>query len=462
MHIRKVALVAFAALTVFATMASSRTRAPRSVNGILMSDVHFDPLADKSLVPQLIQADISQWDKILQASAHKGFSAYDTDSNYALMTSAFAQAGARASHGIMIYTGDLLRHDFSEAFESVGGSQAQYADFATKTAVFTVRKMQQAAKVPVIIALGNNDSTEGDYVLTPDSPFLAALAKEIAVVEYSQDAAVRIDFAHGGYYALQNPTVSDQYLVVLNTVFWSTRYKAPAGLAEDPGTGELKWLEEKLSEAKSQTRHVSLVMHIPPGMDAFVSAKNKKPQLMWKEAYEDAFLALIAQYRDTITVSFAGHTHMDDFRILPDAGSTPLFPIRITPAVSPLFHNNPAFSVFTYNPNQGDINDITTFFVPLSDKRPTWKREYKFASTYGYHTYNAADLFSLAQKIRTDAKAFQNYQKLYDVSSKPYPITVTPRNWPYYSCAQTSFTADAYAGCVADNSRNAAAPGDGH
>ncbi|MCW3051400.1 MAG: hypothetical protein JWN14_570 [Chthonomonadales bacterium] len=456
---QKVALAAFAALTVFATVASSRTHAPRSVNGILMSDVHFDPLADKSLVPQLIQSDLSQWDKILQTSAQKGFSLYDSDSNYALMTSAFAQAGARASQGIMIYTGDLLRHDFSEAFEGVGGSQAQYADFATKTAVFTVQKMQQAAKVPVIIALGNNDSTEGDYVLTPNSPFLAALSKEITVVANAQDAAVRKDFEYGGYYAIPNPTVRYQYLVVLNTVFWSTQYNAPAGLAEDPGVVELKWLEEKLSLAKAQAHQVSLVMHIPPGMDAFVSAKNKKPQLMWKEVYEDAFLALIAQYRDTITVSFAGHTHMDDFRVLPDAGAMPLFPIRVSPAVSPLFHNNPAFSVFTYRADLGDIHDITTFFVPLSDKRPTWKTEYKFAKTYGYHTYNAAALFSLAAKIRKDGQAFQNYQKLYDVSSQPYPITVTPRNWPYYSCAQTSFTADAYAGCVADNSTSAAAPG---
>ncbi len=458
---QKVALAAFAALTVFVTVASSRTHAPRSVNGILMSDVHFDPLADKSLVPQLIQSDISQWDTILQTSTQKGFATYGADSNYPLMTSAFTQAGARVSHGIMIYTGDLLRHDFGTAFQSVGGSQEQYADFATKTAVFTVRKMQQAAKVPVIIALGNNDSTEGDYVLTPNSPFLAALSKEIAVVAYAQDAAVRRDFEYGGYYAIPNPSVRYQYLVVLNTVFWSTNYTAPGGVGDDPGAVELKWLEEKLSNAKAQAHHVSLVMHIPPGFDAYASAKNQQPQLMWKEAYEDAFLALIAQYRDTITVSFAGHTHMDDFRILPDSGHDVLFPIRLTPAVSPLFHNNSAFSVFTYNPDLGDINDITTFFVSLSDKKPTWKTEYKFARTYGYHTYNATNLFSLAAKIRSDAKAYQNYQKLYDVSSQPYPITVTPLNWPYYSCAQTNFTTDAYAGCVADNSRSAAAPGEG-
>lgn len=451
-------LLAFAALTFAATAAPAPTPAAApQVKGVLISDIHFDPLAEKALVPQLIQADLAQWDAILQKGAQKEFSPYGSDVNYALMTSALEQAAKKSRDGIVIFTGDLLRHDFDEAFTAAGGTKDQYPVFAVKTAAFTVRKMQQTFKTPVVIALGNNDTDAGDYALPPHSPFLAALAKEISVVENAQDAAVRRDFEYGGFYAIPNPNVPLQYLVVLNTIFWSTHYVAPAGI-EDPGKVELEWLEAKLKLAKDQAHHVSLIMHIPPGFDAYIGAKTHKGQLLWKEDFEYRFLALIAQYSDMVTLSFAGHTHMDDFRIIRASSVEPLFPIRVNPAVSPMFHNNPAFATFTYHPTLGDIRDITTFFLPLSEKQPKWKTEYQFSKTYGYRAYSADALADLSQKIRKDKKTFENYQKLYDVSSKPYPITVDPLTWPYFACTQTSFTTDVFDACIADQSREPDAP----
>lgn len=456
--LRSAALLAFAVLTFVATAAPKPTPAASpSVKGLLLSDVHFDPLADKSLVPQLIQSGISQWDAILQSSPQKAFAPYGADSNYALMTSALEQAGKRAPNGVVIFTGDLLRHDFDEAFVAMGGTKEQYPDFAAKTAVFTVRKMQQAFQVPVVIALGNNDTDAGDYALSPNSPFLAALAKEIALVANAQDAQVRKDFEYGGYYAVPNPSVPLQNLVVLNTLFWSTKYEAAAGV-EDPGKVEMQWLEAQLSLAKAQAHRVSLIMHIPPGFDAYVGAKSHKRQMLWKDDYEANFLALIARYSDTVTLSFAGHTHMDDFRLVRASSVEPLFPVRVNPAVSPMFHNNPAFATFTYGPVQGDVRDITTFFLPLSEQKPKWKTEYQFSKAYGYHAYNADTLSAISQKIPNDAKTFEHYQKFYDVSSKPYPITVQPLTWPYYYCTQTTFTADTFDACIADKSRNPDAP----
>ncbi len=46
--------------------------------------------------------------------------------------------------------------------------------------------------------------------------------------------------------------------------------------------------------------------------------------------------------------------------------SPPSLPLRLTPAVSPIFKNNPAFSVMTYNLTTASVSDITTFFLPLS------------------------------------------------------------------------------------------------
>ena len=41
---------------------------------------------------------------------------------------------------------------------------------------------------------------------------------------------------------------------------------------------------------------------------------------MWDEAYTEPFHALLRRYADTVVASFAGHTHMDDFRLIGDSG----------------------------------------------------------------------------------------------------------------------------------------------
>jgi hypothetical protein len=51
---------------------------------------------------------------------------------------------------------------------------------------------------------------------------------------------------------------------------------------------------------------------------------------------------------------------MDDFRV--STSSPPSLPLRITPSVSPIFKNNPAFSVMSYNLTTASVPDITTFF----------------------------------------------------------------------------------------------------
>lgn len=51
------------------------------------------------------------------------------------------------------------------------------------------------------------------------------------------------------------------------------------------------------------------------------------------------YLRITAAHRRTIAGSFAGHTHQDEFRI-----ATGDF-IHITPSVTPIFRNNPAFEI---------------------------------------------------------------------------------------------------------------------
>jgi len=150
-----------------------------------------------------------------------------------------------------------------------------------------------------------------------------------------------------------------------NTNFLSTHYRNACGSPADgdPGKATLAWLEAELAAAKEARERVWLVYHIPPGIDGFATLRRGAcPSLMipmWDQTYAAAFLTLLKRYADTVAVSFAGHTHMDDFRLIGDAEGRYGFAL-ITPAVSPIFGQNPAFRTVTYDA-AGGILDQTTY-----------------------------------------------------------------------------------------------------
>ena len=410
---------------------------------LLISDIHLDPLSDPAIVKQLIVSPVSQWESILQGSQQKSFSPYGADTNYPLFASTLDAAAAQAPFDYVIFTGDALRHNFSQAFVAAGGTSDQFPAFAAKTEAFVVQELQNRFKVPVLAALGNNDSSCGDYQIPPDSPFLAATADQLAVLAASPEA--KSTFQLGGFFSVPHPTVANQDIIVLNTIFWSTSYKSCTPNSGDPGQGEIDWLGWKLYTARLLHRGVTLVMHIPPGMDAYNSshAQCDKPVPFWQAKYSTEYSALMSTYSDVVQLAFAGHIHMDDFRV--SSASPPSLPLRLTPAVSPIFKNNPAVSVMTYNVTTASVSDITTFFLPLSSPTLAWSKEYQFDSAYNVSSFSAANLSSVAAAIRSGGTNRSTFEKNYAVST---PSPIHPSNLSYYSCAQTSFTSASYSDCV--------------
>ena len=134
---------------------------------------------------------------------------------------------------------------------------------------------------------------------------------------------------------------------------------------------------------------------------------------------------------------------MDDFRVTP--GNPPMLPLRITPSVSPIFKNNPAFSVMTYDLKNGSAADITTYFLALSSKTPSWAKEYQFSIAYGVHAFSGASLSAIAAHIRRGGAARRTFEKDYAAST---PSPIHPSNFFFYACAQTDFTTARYRECV--------------
>src|SRR5262245_6486994 len=419
-----------------------------------VSDLHFNPFADPAIVRRLIAAPAEQWPSIFRASKNTPFWEKSQDTTFPLLTSMLAAAKGPA-YDYVLSTGDFLSHDFKDEFLKVGGAEAEYAGFVTKTMLFVDRMLKQSFPgIPLIAALGNNDATCDDYMLAPNDPMLPAVGRDLPAVARHPQALQ--DYTMGGSYVVPHPKVPRHDIIVLSDVFLSRKYRDACGkTGTDPGSAELAWLEWTLYRKGLAGRTASLVMHIPPGIDAYSSSRKHGCPLevvsFWTDAHARRFLALVGLYKDQLRMAYAGHTHMDDFRVIVDASGAPALATRITPAVSPLFGNNPAFTVLLYSRTDASVADYATFYLANLAKvspgvAPEWTLEYTFKDAYQAPSYDVASLAALAQRVKTDDAVRASFMRRYPVSSSQSPMT--PANWSAFACAQTAITADAYASCA--------------
>ena len=130
--------------TVLAILLAISLSAPASGHSkkskfLLVSDLHFNPIADAMLVKDLEAAEPAQWEAILDRTLPNRFSLYKSDTNWWLLKSAMGQFPKTLRHpAFVMVTGDLLAHGFPDTFRAATNDtdQQHYAAFVRKTAQF--------------------------------------------------------------------------------------------------------------------------------------------------------------------------------------------------------------------------------------------------------------------------------------------------------------------------------------
>jgi sphingomyelin phosphodiesterase acid-like 3 len=425
---------------------------PNEGTFLILTDIHFDPFFanDPRLIEELISQPVEKWQSIFESvSANQTVSPGGTDTNYPLLTSALdAAEKSDVKYDYALITGDFLAHNFPEKYRRFRPDGSGYQAFVIKTMAFVNRTVQHAfPAIPLYEALGNNDTETDDYAAQGRS-LLAALAKEWQVVATRPSA--RKDFLLGGYYAVPHPTVPSQELIVLNTAYWSNRYHSPSS---DPGSVELKWLASELDSVQAKHNTATLLMHIPPGFDANASAKSGQcatPTPFWKPQYLSSFLAILSAHRDSVRDGYAGHTHIDDFRILTDAAGMPYFQIHIAPSIGRNLQNNSAFEIGVYDKSTGALVDYAATYMresfPASTK-PEWKVAYDFRQESYMRSYNPASLQAIALLIRSSELVRNRLMDMFGARTSPTSAAAA-KDWRFYSCAQTEMSPSAYTACA--------------
>ncbi len=424
----------------------SRLRAGKQGIVISVSDIHFDPLltTDRAVADKIKNSGYRRWHEIYSSSVDRHISPVGAETNYNLLASTLAEMKlACPAPDFILFSGDLLAHKFRKYHTEVfSGNERAFRAFVKETLKFIGTEVHRTFPgVHVVFTLGNNDSYE-DYGIEPNGSFLHN-TMNLYFADYLKAEPAKLNsfastFKSGGNYAFTPTVSSGNRLLSINDIFFSEKNHY-----NEYGWQQLKWLEKQLKAAKKNEQNVWIILHIPPGVDTWDTLKEGTPVAFWDTLHKnsqsmtfiDKFQELIQTYSPVVKGIFAGHTHMDDFRLIFDKSHNPLAYVHITPAISPQFGNNPGFQVLTYDGGSFSITDFDTYYYDGA----AWKEEYDFDSTYGKAPYDAVTLSAIYNHLSDDAALRRYFVDYYDVHNQKAE-SITDSDWKAYWCGIGNLT----------------------
>ncbi len=426
---------------------------------VVISDLHFNPFDPPALATTLARSAPAAWRATFAAARDQAMSPTGEDTNHALLVSSlvpFAKAVAGADFAIV--PGDFLVHEFdAKAAQALGVAPASQAvgDMAVKTTLFVGDALADAlAGKPAIVALGNVDSSCGDYRIEPGGRYLAETREMVRRLVGAErlEADFEQTYATGGYYAARHPTLANGLIVVLNDVLWSAKYRDACGTdGLAAAQAMLDWFRDRLARQRATGGRVWLVHHIPWGIDPYSTIVNTQASTcpakvvpFLREPFASDFPALLAEYHEVLQASFSGHTHFDDYRLLIDGHGTAVAMDKLVPGISPVFGQDPGFQVFTYDRRSGVPGDFSTWYLANPGAAPSaadWRFEYTFTTAYRQPHYAPDAVKAVWQALAADGAVRDTYRRLYNVGRGALAGPLTA-----YACAighldRASFTA---------------------
>lgn len=456
---------------------SSGPQAPPAAYPVVaISDIHFNPFDDPSLYSKLAAAPASQWQSIFQSAqslSKEAPSTFDFDTNYPALV--LALDGVKQNLGaspVVLFSGDMLAHkmplNFCLAYSKLplattcgpldATGTAAMQQFMDKTVAFVSMQIRAAVgKVPVIFVPGNID-TYSMYGTGPDAKFLADNASTYytqLLNDSTDQASFQSTFTTLGSYSAQ-PLGSNLLVIAFDS---NPLAQSPYLPPLDP-YAELAWLDSQLAAAQSAGQKVWLIMHVPPGANTTATAQkvgafNSSTQItddeaamMWQPQYQIEFMQILSRYPGLIAMGITGHTHMDEFRVLPTGDV--MFGI---PGISPVFGNNPAFKIFTVSQDTlmpMDYQSIN-YHLGVSPAPAQFKSLYTFSTAYSAvaNTTLESSFQQLYPQLTPAAPGTATFLNYYVSSSATFPWNMANiGNWPLYACGFSQMDEDDYVDCV--------------
>ena len=351
-------------------------------------------------------------------------SVWGYDTNGALLDSLLAQLVREdPDPPVVVIAGDFLAHGFPLA--KAGATMAYLAKRFDAT----------FPHAQFVITLGNNDSDCGDYESVLDGPFLHAVARawEPLVNRHGAAPGFARTFSHDGGYTATLP-VPHRRAVVINDIYQTVRYRNRCG-SGNPAATSLGDLEVALRGGPPDERSW-IVMHVPPGIDAYSTAHLGHHlfivPFMRPEARE-RLVDAIDDPRSRVSLLIAGHTHHFAFRLTDAKHPARNVPILVAPSVSPIFGNSPSYLTLDVDA-AGDVGNV----AETSYVAGRWQRTGDLASE-GVASFTAPALVEYEARLEANPALVERYKHLYSGGAAS---EISPRNYRTYWCAATALSAE--------------------
>ena len=421
----------------------------------VLADIHFEP-SDPGALPGVSPAGPADGSAKLAPIRQNPAPRRGRDTDEVLLSSALSAVADRmASADFVIVAGDLLGHGFGGEADASAPGKGTRQDAAQGWAGFVIGALAKALPgKPILISLGNNDSDCGDYAITPGGDFLAATMATVRAAvgagHLTQD--FETTYLAGGYYEARHPTVQNARILVLNDVLWSSDYRNICGATGlEESRKQMEWLKARFAASRARGSVVWLVHHMPWGIDAYSTLHAQAgtcssgviPFLRDDVARE--LYPLLRQHAGMIAASFSAHSHFDDFRLIQDHAGKPVIADKMVPAISPLFGQDPAFLLFTYDAARGTPVDYTSYHLSnldaLSPSVPgEWREQYVFSRLYSREGYSPESVSRLPKELGEAGPARELYfEQRTGLSSEA--------DFNTYACAVAHAERDDYAHC---------------
>jgi sphingomyelin phosphodiesterase acid-like 3 len=423
-----------------------------ATNFLSIADLHFNPFASCDavipcpLIEKLRVTPAEQWKELL-ATADTQPPQFKQDTNYSLLKSALGElrnVAETENPRFALVLGDFLAHGFKEKYLKYANDKTPeaYQAFVKKTMEFLTSEIQLTfPKLDVYAAVGNNDSYQDNYATVPRGAFFKDMANIWSELIRDRDSKVAMQqaFPQGGYYAVDVSKEENIRLIVLNSVLFSPITPGPDIKAA--AQQELEWLHNELVSVNAKHQKAIIALHISVGADVFKALKKPPFTLveLWQPEFTQRFQAELQQYSADIMAVLPAHFHMDWFQMLAHD-----VPISGTPAISPIYGNNPSFKLYSYSKQSRQLKNFKTYFYSLNTTQQ-WSVEYDFNAIYQPHCQHC-QISDGMKLIKPVGDLTDRYKFYFSVETNSQPITT---QWlPYYWCAIRGISAADYETCI--------------
>jgi len=395
---------------------------------LIVSDIHFNPFYDTSLVARLKTSPYDQWDGIFKASK----APYDFagmrghDSNYGLLISAIksmkSQFDTKHPPAFIVLAGDFIWHGNAEPASFSKLPDSIKNPFKINAIKFLAQLFR--ANFPhtrIIPAFGNNDTDMGNY--HKQSPaFLNGFADA-----WEKDGPDRYgnSLRSEGYYSYHPATAPNLKCIVINSSLVGFNPYLVQPFPDADAQKMFAWLGSELHAARKNHNDVWIISHIPPGKNVHDSNE------MWRDDYSQMFVDTVAKYartanKITIRAIIASHIHRNDLRVITDVAS-PVAYIRTVPSVSPVYGNNPSYEIAEFDKSTNSLVNEKTYYFDLANSAKQWNNTFDLLKQLGLPAINPHSIAGFISKFKADTVGLGAYIRFYNVGAI-VPVTADPKN----------------------------------